>query len=227
MPEASLTMQLRCVLFDHDDTLLPTFDLRARVLREAALEVLGKELDAVAFLTASHGRNLEQMSGDLTDGDDALAARVVTAYRARYYAANRHGLMPYPGIRALLGALRVAGIRVGVVTSKLGSGAREELANTDLARHIEHLTGSEDVRAHKPAPEPLRRAMTALGVSPGETLMVGDTAADILGARAAGTASAAALWGARDREGLLALAPDHALEQPQGVLALIGNAASC
>jgi HAD superfamily hydrolase (TIGR01509 family) len=219
-------MQLRCVLFDHDDTLLPTFDLRARVLREAALEVLGKELDAVAFLTASHGRNLEQMSGDLTDGDDALAARVVTAYRARYYAANRHGLTPYPGIRDVLGALRAAGIRVGVVTSKLGTGARDELANTDLARHIEHLTGAEDVRAHKPAPEPLRRAMTALGVSPGETLMVGDTAADILGARAAGTASAAALWGARDREGLLALVPDHALEHPAGVLELIEARAS-
>lgn len=219
-------MQLRCVLFDHDDTLLPTFELRARVLREAALEILGTQLDAVAFLTASHGRNLEQMSGDLTGGDDALAARVVTAYRARYYAANRHGLAPYPGIREVLETLRAAGIRVGVVTSKLGTGARDELANTDLMRHIEHLTGSEDVHAHKPAPEPLRRAMTALEVAPQETLMVGDTAADILGARAAGTASAAALWGARDREGLLALAPDHALEDPAGVLEVIQARAS-
>lgn len=218
-------MRLRCVLFDHDDTLLPTFELRARVLREASLEILGRDLDAVAFLIASHGRNLEQMSGDLTGGDDALAARVVSAYRARYYAANRHGLAPYPGIREVLTALRAAGIRVGVVTSKLGTGARDELANTDLAHHIEHLTGSEDVREHKPAAEPLRRAMSALGVAPAETLMVGDTAADILGARAAGTRSAAALWGTRDRDALLALAPDHALDEPAGVLELLAGSA--
>ena len=30
-------MAISCILFDHDDTLLPTFALRARVLREAGL----------------------------------------------------------------------------------------------------------------------------------------------------------------------------------------------
>lgn len=216
-------MSIACVLFDHDDTLLPTFALRARVLREAARAVLGRDLDAEAFLAASHGRNLEQMSGDLTGGDAAKAAALVAAYRERYYVENRRGLEPYPGIRELLADLSERGVRLGVVTSKLGSGSRDELTRTGLIGFFGHHVGAEDVRETKPAPEPLERAMRALGARPGETLMVGDTAADILGARAAGAASGAALWGARDRDGLLALDPDHLLAQPRDILALLAR----
>ena len=214
-------MGLSCILFDHDDTLLPTFALRAQVLGEAAQEVLHTTIDAQAVLASSNGRNLEQMSGDIAGGDADTAARLVAEYRRRYYIANRDGLTPFDGVPQLLITLRRRGLRVGVVTSKLATGARDELTRTGLAPHIEHLTGAEDVARHKPAPEPLFRAMSALGHTPDQTLMVGDTSADILGARAARVSSAAALWGARDREGLLGLGPDHALEHPLDLLALL------
>ena len=214
-------MKLDCVLFDHDDTLLPTFALRAQVLQQAAREVLATELDADSFLAAAHGRNLEQMSGDLTAGDKTLAAKLVRVYRALYYEANLQGLDPYPGIAAVLEQLREDGIRVGVVTSKLATGARDELRKTGLDVYVEHLTGAEDVTQHKPAAEPLLRATTALQVEPARTLMVGDTAADMLGARAAGTRSGAALWGAHDTNGLRALDPDHLLELPADILKLL------
>jgi phosphoglycolate phosphatase-like HAD superfamily hydrolase len=63
--------------------------------------------------------------------------------------------------------------------------------------------------------------MHALGAAPEDTLVVGDTAADILGARAAGVASAAALWGTRDPGALLALDADYALREPEELIALI------
>ena len=213
-------MAYRCFLFDHDDTLLPTFELRARVLTAAALEVLGTPLDGAAALGDAHGRNLEQMSSDIAGGDPALAARLVAAYRERYYVENKVGLAPYDGIAETLAALRERGHRVAVVTSKLGRGAREELEATGLAAHVEFLVGSEDVTRPKPDAEPLERAMRALDAAPGETVMVGDTRADILGARAAGTAGAVALWGSREAPTLLALAPEHALDDPRGLLAL-------
>jgi HAD superfamily hydrolase (TIGR01549 family) len=214
-------VSIRTVLFDHDDTLLPTFEVRARVLGEAAREVLGRELDGAAVLAASNGRNLEQMSEDLTDGDAALAATLVAAYRERYYVANQQGLTPYPGIIALLECLRDGGVRMAVVTSKLGSGAREELERTGIAPFMEALVGAEDVPRHKPDPAPFRRVFQLMGGDPQPALMVGDTAADILGARNAGLASVAALWGARDRDGLLALEPDHTAESPQDILDLL------
>jgi pyrophosphatase PpaX len=213
-------MGYRCFLFDHDDTLLPTFALRARVLSAAAQAVLGAPLDGAAALAAAHGRNLEQMSSDIVGGDAVLAASLVSAYRERYYEANREGLAPYDGIPETLAGLRARGHRVAVVTSKLGRGAREELQRTGLAEHVEFLVGSEDVTRPKPDAEPLRRAMTALDATPAETLMVGDTRADILGARAAGTASAVALWGSRESQALGALGPTHTLHDPRAILAL-------
>jgi HAD superfamily hydrolase (TIGR01549 family) len=161
------------------------------------------------------------MSGDLTDGDAEQAAALVAAYRRRYYEENQRGLNPYPGIPGVLATLRERGIRVGVVTSKLGTGSRDELTRTGLMDFMQHLTGAEDVRETKPAAEPLQRAMKALAVRPQETLMVGDTSADILGARAAGTRSGAALWGTRDRQGLLVLEPDHILESPSDIIDLL------
>ena len=85
-------MRFDCVLFDHDDTLLPTFALRARVLELAARQVLGHEVDGAAFLGTARGRSLEQMAGDLTGGNEAHAARLVSVYREHYYLANREGL---------------------------------------------------------------------------------------------------------------------------------------
>lgn len=218
-------MKLDCILFDHDDTLLPTFALRARVLQQAANDVLGaqfgKTFSADTFLCAAHGRNLEQMSSELTGDDSAQAEQLVRVYRALYYEANRQGIEPYPGIADLLKTLRSRGLRIAVVTSKLASGARDELAHTGLDVFIEHLTGAEDVQQHKPCAEPLLRATTALQVEPARTLMVGDTAADMLGARAAGTFSAAALWGAHDCDALRALKPDHLLDHPGDILELL------
>jgi HAD superfamily hydrolase (TIGR01549 family) len=214
-------MPFRTVLFDHDDTLLPTFDLRARVLSDAALSVLGRELDGARVLAASNGRNLEQMSSDITGGDEALARRLVAAYRERYYVENKRGLAPYAGIAELLGELRARGLRIAVVTSKLGSGAREELECTGLAPFIEQLVGAEDVAEHKPAPQPFYKVLEALGEEASGSMMIGDTSADVLGAKAAGVCSVAALWGSRDRPALLALRPDHAVETPAQILDLL------
>ncbi len=213
-------MRFECVLFDYDDTLVPTFALRARALELAARETLARAIDATGVLGASHGRSLEKMSLELADGDEGRAARLVDAYRAHYAATPLEAFAAYAGIADLLASLRAGGIRVGVVTSKSGPAARREIDATGLAPFIENLVAAEDVVRHKPEAEPLLRAMKALGARAATTLMVGDTSADLLGARNAAVASGAALWGAGDRDALLALAPEHVLEQPADVLAL-------
>jgi len=48
------------------------------------------------------------------------------------------------------------------------------------------VIGGDRVVMHKPHPEPLWQACTALGVAPHEALMVGDSINDVAAARAAG-----------------------------------------
>jgi len=214
-------MTLDCVLFDHDDTLVPTFALRARALEAAAVEVLGRRVDGEMILGALRGRRLEQKSVEIAGGDAALAGRLVKRYRALYYERNGTGLAPYPGIAEMLESLASRGTRLGVVTSKLGRGARGELERTGLLGYFSCLLGAEDVVRTKPDAEPLRRALETLGVHASAAIMVGDSAADVLGARAAGTRAGAALWGARDPAGLRDLGPDVLLAHPREVLLLV------
>lgn len=213
-------MPIRCVLFDHDDTLLPTYELRVRCLHGAALEVLGHEVDAHAILAGAQGQNLESIALEVAGGDPHAAPLLVSAYRSRYSSSGSTGLAPYPGIEQTLRGLRARDVQVAVVTSKLGTAAQRELAMTGLDIHIQCLVGAEHVTRHKPQAEPLLLAMEQLGALPEFTLMVGDTRADILGAHNAGVMSAGALWGTLDRDALAALSPDYLLEQPADILAL-------
>lgn len=213
-------MAYRALLIDHDDTLLSTFELRARVLALALHEVFDVEVDAPAFLAASHGRNLEQMAGMFSD-DPLLIERMAQTYRRHYYALNHQGLQVYPGIAEMLAATRGLGIAIAVVTSKLGSGARGELRAAGLEQHVHTVVGAEHVTRPKPDAEPLRLALAQLGCAARDALMVGDTSADIGAAHAAGVVGAAALWGSQDRAALLAANPQHALETPGAVLAVL------
>jgi phosphoglycolate phosphatase-like HAD superfamily hydrolase len=60
--------------------------------------------------------------------------------------------------------------------------------------------------------------MKELGADPRSTLVIGDSPADIMMGRAAGTRTAAAMWGGSSRERLLAESPDLALEAPGDLL---------
>ena len=64
-----------------------------------------------------------------------------------------------------------------------------------MASRFSVVVGFEDVARHKPYPEGVELALERLGVLPEEALLVGDSAADIEAARAAGCPSCHATWG--------------------------------
>jgi pyrophosphatase PpaX len=210
-----------CLLIDHDDTMLSTFGLRAEVTAAAVKTVFGEDIDGTQFLSQSNGRSLQEM-GATFSSDPALVDQFVKTYRAHYYEVNTTGFTIFDGIPELLSAVVNAGLALGVVTSKLGSGARAELEAAKLVQYAGTVVGAEDVTHPKPSPEPLQLALERLGKEPRSAMMVGDTSADILGAKAAGVVGVAALWGTQDREALLAAGPDHIAEHPRDVLVLLG-----
>jgi pyrophosphatase PpaX len=74
----------------------------------------------------------------------------------------------------------------------------------------------------KPFPDPILRAMEAVGADPARTLMVGDSRFDLLAARRAGVDAAAVAWSWHGKEELLALSPDHVLEEMGDLLRIVG-----
>ena len=92
-------------------------------------------------------------------------------------------------------ALREAGFRLGIVSTKYRSRIASTLDKHGLADRFEVIVGGEDVERHKPNPEGLQSAARGLGLHPEETVYVGDSLADAAAAEAARAPFVAVLSG--------------------------------
>ena len=202
---------ITALLFDHDDTLVSTFAIRARAWSATVEAVLGRPFDGGRDLRAHLGETIEAAAARNAPTDDVLAARLVSEYRTCYFRLSAAELTVFDGIGEALRALKADGLLLAVVTSKIGYGARAELTQAGILPLFDVIIGADDVAQHKPHPEPVLAACTQLGISPAQAVMIGDTTADVFAGRAAGARSAAAYWGTLDADALTAAEPDYSL----------------
>ena len=102
---------------------------------------------------------------------------------------------------ALLETLRDRGLKLGLVSNAIDPPdlLHRDLADFGVAGRLDVAVFSSEVGRRKPDPVIFERALDALGVAPGRTLMVGDrVAVDIAGAKALGMKTCQALWFAAD-----------------------------
>ncbi|KZE99987.1 haloacid dehalogenase [Rhodococcus sp. 05-2254-6] len=81
---------------------------------------------------------------------------------------------PYPDTEAVLKKLAAESIRTGVL-SNIAFDIRPAFVDRGLDRFVDEFVLSFEVGHVKPQPEIFRHAVTALGVDPAVTLMVGDS----------------------------------------------------
>ena len=77
-----------------------------------------------------------------------------------------------------------------------------------IANRFRAIWGEETTKAYKPDPRPLMMAMELCGAAPSETVMVGDSSADIDAGKAAGVTTCAVTGGFHTRDELLSYEPD-------------------
>ena len=166
------------------------------------------------------GTPLRVQFAEWNDGTGAIEAMVATY---REYNLSHHDAMvrAYDGIAEMLQAVRAAGHRTALVTSKNRQGALRGLDLTGLTPYIEHIVGADDVVNPKPHPEPVLKALALLGVGTERAVFIGDSVHDMHAGRAAGVKTAAVLWGPFGRADLEPSTPDHWLEKPEDVLRLL------
>jgi HAD superfamily hydrolase (TIGR01549 family) len=210
---------MTAVLWDLDDTLLNTLQVRMRALAYAHETCLGARTDPEALWRSHRGGSLEAMGKRLMGERDYM--RFVNTYREFYYAQERD-VRPFDGVVAVLEALRRAEVPMAVVTAKIAYGAVDELSRSGLMQYFQAVVGADDTEAHKPDPAPVYEALDRLLIEPSEAIvMVGDSPADIWAAKNAGVRSVAALWGTIDAEMLLDAFPHHTAKTPGEVLAVL------
>jgi len=204
------------VVFDLDGTIVDTVELIVESFRYATSTVLGKVLPD-ELIIAGVGRPLYAQMESLS-GEHAQA--LYDVYREYNHRRHDELIRGYDGIEEVLDALKAAGRRTGIVTSKSRDTTGMAFRAIGLEDRFDVVVTATDTTEHKPSPVPLRLCLQRLGATAAGSIYVGDSPFDIQAGAAAGMTTAAVAWGVFGRDVLLAAGPDFWLDEPRQLLAL-------
>ncbi|HET9106025.1 MAG TPA: HAD family hydrolase [Steroidobacteraceae bacterium] len=121
--------------------------------------------------------------------------RAVAVYRERFGAIGLYENEPYPETAASLERLAGAGHRLYVATAKAEVYARRILEHFGLSRHFVQVYGAALSGEGSHKSELLARVVAEQRMEPARSVMVGDRAGDVAGARANRMLGIGVLWG--------------------------------
>ena len=204
-------MTLTTILCDLDGTLVDSRRDIAVAFQHAWRTVLGSTPPSATAIAQHIGKPLTEMLSELGGLlSPPLLSAFLIAYRHTYAKRNARLTQPYPGVIATLQAL--SAFRLGIVTTKEPGQAAIVLRQLALTPFFQHIQGGTPDLRLKPAPDTILAALAVLRCPPSYALMVGDTPADILAGKAAGTMTCAVTYGFGRREALLQCAPDYVID---------------
>jgi phosphoglycolate phosphatase len=202
------------ILFDLDGTLTDPKEGIVACFKHA-LVTLGREAPDDSQLTRLIGPPLgESLSALVGPNNQAQVEQAVTLYRARFAEKGMFENSLYPGIRDALHQLHDRGQSLFVATSKPRMFAERIVDYFGLGRIFRSVYGSELNGANADKRDLIAHILRAESLSPSETIMVGDRAHDILGARVNGLFPVGALWGYGSREELVSAGAGALCEEP-------------
>lgn len=172
------------VLFDFDGTVFDTVEGITKSVRYAINKV---GIDApLEELRCFAGPPLGDMFMETFGFDRKGAEQAIADFRERYLPIGLYESRVFPGAAALLRELGAAGCKLGIATSKPQPLAEELLARESIIGLFDAISGSNPVGGDNSKREVTMKAMELLGASPADTVLVGDTKYDVIGAHQCG-----------------------------------------
>ena len=215
-------MRFEAVIFDMDGTLLDTLKEIADAMN-AALATLGYPPHHYDAYREYVGFGMDVLARRvLPEGhkDDAVVVRLVEAMRVIYGRDHAFLSRPYDGIPELLDALVDKGVAMTILSNKPDEFTRA-MAERLLGRwRFEIVRGIIPGRPRKPEPDAAQDMARSLNLSPQKIVFMGDSAIDMLTARAAGMFPVGVLWGFRTRDELVENGAGLLIDHPRKLLDL-------
>jgi phosphoglycolate phosphatase len=203
----------RAILFDLDGTLTDSGEgiINCAIL---ALNHFGLPVPDRETLRVFVGPPLDEtfikfgVPADKTD-------EAIRVYRSRYTTVGKFENVPYPGIEDLLAKLRKKGHQLYIATSKPEAMSIEILEKFGLAKYFTLICGAtlDGSRSHKA--DIITYLLERAGGAD-NAIMVGDTAYDVIGAKAHGMPAIGVSWGygkIEDMEQAGAMAIAHTMDE--------------
>ena len=184
--------QVKAVIFDLDGTLIESnhdYDEMAR-----RVKLILEEAGAPAEALSQRGRVWEIIQGGLRSLQElGLPPERIRGVMGMIDEAlnevevgSVESVELKPGAVELLEHLRERGLRIGVATRSCGEYARRSMDASRIGEYFYVVLARNEVEFPKPDPRHLLQVLEDLGVSPQDSVFVGDTETDQRTARAAG-----------------------------------------
>ncbi len=182
----------KAILFDLDGTLTDSGEGIMNCAK-LALEHYGLPIPSEAELRTFVGPPLHESF--IRFGVPAEEAdNAIKIYRSRYIPIGKFENHPYEGIREVLEKLKAAGHTLYVATSKPEKMSIEILEHFDLAKYFDIIAGATMDTSRSSKADVIAYLLGQCGEYD-EKIMVGDTAFDVIGAKAHNIPTMGVAWG--------------------------------
>ena len=219
----------KMMLIDVDGTLVDSVPDLAYCVDEM-MQAIGRPGHGEARVRDWVGNGVERLvrraligrlDGEPTDEDFERAYPIFLDL----YAENtsKRSLL-YPGIEDGLDWLKAKGFTLGCVTNKAAQFTEPLLRDLGIRDYFGLVVAGDTLPKKKPDPLPLLHAAEHFGVSPAESLMVGDSVSDVKAARAAGFSIVCMSYGYNHGEDIREAHPDMVIDSLVELKGLIQRA---
>ena len=144
----------------------------------------------------------------------------IQVYRKRYIPIGLYENHPYKGISSLLQKLREQGNRLFVATSKPEWMAKAVLDKFDLSKHFEIIAGATMDGSRDDKAAVIAYLLSLLNEKQ-DSIMIGDTSFDVIGASTHGIPTIGVSWGYGSRDDLLQAGAIAIANSPEELLTLL------
>ena len=218
-----MKLKYKGVIFDLDGTLVDTLDdiaasmnraLKTRGFPEHPAEnyksKVGWGIKRLALLSLPEGARSEK------------TAALVAADAAIFYAeAPLVHSRPYPGILDIISALKQKNVKTAVLTNKPDPVAQKVISGLFPPFSFEEVLGEREGMKRKPDPSSTWELIVGMGITPRDTIFVGDSEIDMETALAASCHALGVSWGYRPLEVLEKAGAQRIIHKPGELLEIL------
>ena len=177
-------MKYKCIIFDLDGTLANTFP---GILHsyEFAAKKLGLPIPNEKIVNEAIGAPLAEVFRERFGLNESMTDEAIRYYRENYAKRGILEAEGYPEMEKVLCTLKTEGKKVGVATLKNEEFAKKMLENMGLSKYMDYIAGM-DGRDKLTKAMLIAKVLEVLKQKEQETVLVGDSFYDALGAKEAG-----------------------------------------
>jgi len=213
-------MNFKAVIFDLDGTLLNTLedlaDATNMVLRN--LGYREHDLQAYKYFVGNGIEPLVKRALPESQRNEENLRRCVELMKSEYARRWTNKSRPYPGIPELLEGFITSGYQLNILSNKADEATQRIVAELLSRWRFNTVLGATAATPKKPDPTAALSIAEHCGISPRQTLFLGDTSIDMQTARACGMYGIGVLWGFRPAEELIAGGARMLITVPQDLL---------